>query len=54
MLQWLRLRRRVQRIRRIAGRPLQILDSRQPSLMGPMWQSPLLLHPAVLLDRCGH
>lgn len=40
MLQWLRLRRRVQRIRRIAGRPLQILDSRRPSLMGPMWQSP--------------
>ena len=40
MLQWLRLRRSVQRIRRIAGRPVQILDSRRPSLMGPMWRSP--------------
>jgi len=40
MLQWRRLRRPVQRIRRIAARPLQILDSRRPSLMGPMWQSP--------------
>lgn len=40
MLQWLRLRRPVQRIRRIAARPVQILDSRRPSLTGPMWRSP--------------
>ena len=40
MLQWLRLRKPVQRIRRIAVRPLQILDSRRPSLMAPMWKSP--------------
>jgi hypothetical protein len=39
MLQWLRLRKPEQRVRRIAARPVQILDSRRPSLMGPMWQS---------------
>lgn len=40
MLQWLRLRRSAQRIQRIAARPVQILGSRRPSLMGSMWQSP--------------
>jgi hypothetical protein len=40
MLQWLRLRKPVQHIRRIAVRPVQILAVRRPSLMAPMWNSP--------------
>lgn len=40
MLKWFRLRKTVERIERIAGRPLQVLGSRQPALLYPLWHSP--------------
>ena len=40
MLKWFRLRKPVDTIERVAARPLQILASRQPALLGPVWRSP--------------
>ena len=40
MLKWFRMRKPVETIERVAARPLQILDSREPALMRPVWRSP--------------
>lgn len=40
MLKWFKLRKPVERIQAIAGRPLQIFESRHPALQKQLWSSP--------------
>ena len=40
MLKWFRLRKPLEKVQRVAARPLQILDAHQPAMVRSVWLSP--------------